>query len=216
MSNEILNTGDLAEDAYNGFDEASEVQSDLVATHEAECKGIEFHVSMRDHTMSDMQELIVAAAARMLVGNYGQNELAKLVQERAIAIITQKADEAVAKIAADILDQPIIPQYTYGKPSAEPVTMREFIGMTGREYLTAKVNYEGKPATGNDYRTQSRIQHIVEGMMSRTFKSEMEKATTATLAEIQAEVKRHHEGVLAEQKSRIREALARITGETAA
>lgn len=215
MSNEILNTGDLAEDAYNGFDEASEVQSDIVATHEAEGKGIEFHVSMRDYTLRDMEELIVAAAAKLLVGNYGQNELGKLVQERAIAVITQKADEAVTKIAADILDQPIIPQYTYSKPDAQPVTMRELISLTGREYLTAQVENDGRPATGSTYRSKARIQHIVETMMAHKFKNEIENATFATIREIEAAVKAKHESTLAAEKTRIREALARITGETA-
>ena len=211
MSNEIINTEDLAEVGWDG--EESEIRSDLTATHEAEGKAIEFHVSMRDYTMRDMEELIVEAAARMLVGKHGQNDLAKKIEERAIAVITQKADEAVAKIAVEIIDQPITPKYTYGKADAQPVTMRELIGLTGREYLTAQVEYDGKPATGPSYRTKARIQHIVETMMSKKFSDEIERATYATVREIEAAVKAKHDQTLAAEKTRIREALARITGE---
>jgi hypothetical protein len=210
MSNEIINTDDLIED-----EEDSEIQNDLTATHEAEGKGIEFHVSMRHHTLRDMEELIVAAAAQMLVGKYDRSALAKKVEERAIAVITQKADEAVAKIAVDILDQPITPKYTYSKPDAQPITMRELIGLTGREYLTAQVESDGKPATGSSYRSKARIQHIVETMMSRKFDDEIKSATYATVREIEAAVKAKHEATLTAEKTRIREALARITGETA-
>lgn len=213
MNNEIVNTEDLAEDGWEG--EESEIQSDLTATYEAEGKGIEFHVSMRDYTMRDMEALIVEAAALMLVGKHGQNDLAKKIEERAIAVITQKADEAVAKIAADILDQPVTPKYTYSKPDAQPVTMRELIGLTGREYLTAQVEYDGKPATGSSYRSKARIQHIVETMMAHKFQKEIESATYATIREIEAAVKAKHEATLAAEKTRIREALARITGEAA-
>lgn len=213
MSNEIINTEDLAEDCWDG--EESEIQSDLAATHEAEGKGIEFHVSMRHYTMRDMEALIVEAAALMLIGKHGQNELAKKIEERAIAVITQKADEAVAKIAVDILDQPITPKYTYGKADAQPVTMRELIGLTGREYLTAQVEHDGKPATGSSYRSKARIQHIVETMMARKFDDEIKSASYATIREIEAAVKAKHEATLTAEKTRIREALARITGESA-
>uniref|UniRef100_UPI0011848CFC hypothetical protein n=1 Tax=Mesorhizobium amorphae TaxID=71433 RepID=UPI0011848CFC len=69
MTNEIVSTHDLAETEWDGHSEPQDVDTAMVATKEPEGKGIEFHVSMRDYTFRDMRELIVEAAARVVVGN---------------------------------------------------------------------------------------------------------------------------------------------------
>lgn len=214
QSNEIINSADLAEGEWDSDNGRQGLESDLVATHAAENRGIEFHVSMREYTMRDMEALIVKAAAQMLVGRHGNSALSKLIEERAIAIITQKADQAVAAIASDILDQPITPKYPFQKPDQPPVTMREFIGLTGREYLTAKVDNQGKPTT-DSYYSKQRIQYLVEGFMERKFSDEIKKATSAAITEVQIALRAKHEAVLAAEKARIREALAKATGEAA-
>ncbi len=209
--NEITSTHDLAAEAYDGYDDnGPAVQSDLVATKEAEGRGIEFRVSMRDYTQRDMEALIVEAAARVLVGEHGNNKLAKLIEERCIALTTEKANQHLAKITAEIIDQPITPKYPFVKSDQPPVTMREFIGLTGREYLTAKVDSSGKPTT-DGYYSKTRIQYLVEGHLDRIFKTEIEKATNTLIAEIRNGIAAQHKAFLDAEKARFREAMAKVT-----
>lgn len=210
MVSEITSTTEMAEEEWNGEDEPSEVRTDMVATHEAEGKGIEFHVSMRNYTLSDMEALIVDAAARTLVGNYGNNKLAKMIEERCIDLVSHKADSALEKVAADIIDQPITPKYPFMKADEKPTTMREFIGLTGRDYLTAYVDSSGKPTTDRHY-GKTRIQHLVESYMQREFKREIEKATNAAINEIHTAIAKQHDAFLEAEKARFRDALAKVT-----
>ncbi len=210
MSNEITSTHDIAETEWDGHGEPDEVQTDMVATKEAEGRGIEFHVSMRDYTQRDMESLIVEAAARVLVGEYGNAKLAKLIEERCITLTTAQADKALASVTADIIDQPITPKYPFMKADAAPMTMREFIGLTGRDYLTAYVDSSGKPTTDRHY-GKTRIQHLVEMYMQRQFESQITKATNAAINEIHTAIRAKHDAFLNAEKARVRDALAKVT-----
>jgi len=214
MSNEITSTSEMAEQEWDGHSEPSDVETDMVATHKAEEKGIEFHVSMRDYTMQDMEALIIEAAARMIVGRYGQNEIAKKVQDRCMALLTERADQHLAGITKQIIDEPILPKSVGGKESP-PVTMREFIGLLGREYLTQLVGNDGNPFQGYDRRdARPRLQYMVDACLKRDFKSEIEKATNAAIAEVQRAIKAQHDAFIAAEKGRLRDALAKLTGGT--
>lgn len=208
MSNEITSTAEMAETEWDGRSEPRDVETDMVATKEAAGKGIEFHVSMRNHTMDDMRALIVDAGARVLVGEYGNNRLAKLVEERCVAIATDKIDRHLATVTAEIIDQPITPKYPFMKADVKPTTMREFIALTGRDYLTAFVDASGKPTTDRHY-GKTRIQHLVEGVMARSFSNEIQKATNAAIGEIQNAIKAQHKAFLDEEKARLRSALSK-------
>lgn len=207
--NEIINTGDVALEAYEAsgrMDEPGELGSDLVATHEPERKGIEFHVSMRGHTFEDMEELIVHAAAEKLIKRLDGGRFQKLVEERCIALITGKIDKHLAGITAEIIDQPVTPKFGDKKP----VTMREMIGLTGREYLTERVDMAGNPST-DAYRTEPRINRLVAQHMATVFKREIEAATNSAINEVQKAAKEHHASFLAQEKARLREAIAKVT-----
>lgn len=214
MANEIHSTAEMAEAEWDGRSDRPEpggfeVETDMVATHEPEGRGIEFHVSMRDYTQRDMEALIVEAAARVIVGEYGNNKLAKLVEDRCIALSVEKIDKHLASVTAEIIDQPILPKYPGFKTDARPMTMREFIGLTGREYLTAYVDNSGDPTTDRHY-GKTRIQGMVEKFMSRAFQNEIEKATNAAIAEIQNAVKAQHAALLTAEKKRLSDALAKL------
>ena len=211
MSNVIIDTSDIADAQLGTNDDPTELSSNMVATKEPEGNGIEFHVSMRSWTQRDMEELIVEAAARVVVGEYGNNKLAKLVEERCISIVTAQADKHLAGVAADVLDRPIIPKYPYQKPDAAPMTMREFIGLTGRDYLEARVDNSGNPTTDRHY-SKPRLQHIVECAVHRSFKTEIEKATNAAISEVQKAIKAQHDAFLVAEKKRLREALDKVIG----
>jgi len=201
-SNEIVDTFELAE--VDGDEEQLE---DLVATAEPEGRGIEFHVSMRDYTQRDMEALIIEAAARLLVGRRSDTEMAKAVEAKCIALVAAKADAHLAGITAEIIDQPLVPSFG----AKEPVTMREFLGLTGRAYLAELVGSDGKPPTDSYYRQNSttRMQWIVSKHMEQAFKSEIEKATNAAVREVQAAIGAKHKALIEAEKARFLAALAK-------
>jgi hypothetical protein len=209
MANEIISTADIAESEWDGHSEPSGVETDMVATKAAGGKGIEFHVSMRDYTQRDMDALVVEAAARVLVGERGNNKLAKMVEERCIALTTEKVDQHLAGVTAGIIEQPIIPKFPFVKADEKPVTIREFIGLTGQAYLTAKVDSSGKPTTDNYY-SKTRMQHLVDSYMASAFKREIETATNAVIVEIQNRIRADHKALLEVEKARFRAALAKV------
>lgn len=206
MSNEITSTAEIAETEWNGEDEPNDVRTDMVATHEPEGRGIEFHVSMRDYTQRDMEDLIVTAAAQMIVGKHNNHEMARAIEAKCIELINAKAGSALAAVTTEIIDQPLTPQYAWAKDKPS-VTMREFLGLYGREYLTQQVDYQGNPAKGYDAK-QTRMQYFVERHMDKAFKSEIEKATSAAIGEIRTALRLQHEAMLKEELRRFREAIA--------
>lgn len=207
---EITSTSDMAEAEWDGDSEPDDVRSDIVATTEPEGRGIEFAVSMRDYTMRDMEALIVEAAAQMIVGRRGEREMAKAIEQRCIELIDAKARAALDAVTTEIIDQPVTPSFGDKKP----VTMREFIGLTGRAYLTEIVGHDGGPPS-DSYRRSSdnmaRVAWLVQRAMDAKFKAEIEKATNAAVAEVRAAIHAQHAALIAAEKQRFAEALAKLT-----
>lgn len=211
----IADTSELAE--LCGFDEEHGPREDMTATVEPDPTAkIEFHVQMRSWTVKDMEELVIEAAARQLVGrNASEGVLAKAVQDSAIRQITERADAKLATVSAEILEQPVL----YGPHSAkEPVTLRDMMGLYAKDYLTERVGQDGKPDEsyhGSRY-NKPRIQWIVERALDGKFKTEIEKATNAAIAQIQSAVREQHKAVVDAETARIRAAIAKATGDTPA
>lgn len=212
MTNLIMDTGNVNELLGTEFeDEGDGVSSSMEARSEPEGNGIEFHVAMTNWTLRDMEELIVQAAAQQMIGKFGNERLAKEIEAKTISLVTDKADKALAAVTAEIIDQPIIPKFGYAKPDAAPVTMRDFIGLTGRQYLTERVDSMGKVVDRSGYHDKSRIQYLVEKYMEVAFKREIEKATNAAIVEVRTAIEAHHKAFLEAEKTRFREALIKIT-----
>ena len=206
MTNTIMDTGNVSEILDLGPDDEI---SNMVATEEATGKGIEFHVSMQGHTFRDMEELIVQAAAQMIVGRHSSNELAKKIEAKCIELTAARVNEKLSSVTAEIVDQPLIPA-GYGKES-KPVTMREFIGLTGREYLMERVDSSGNKSTSSYGHNETRMEYIVSRMMAGKFKSEIEAATNAVMREVRQDVEARHKALLAAEKQRLADALAKLT-----
>ena len=201
---EITSTHDMAESEWDGESEPGDVPSDLVATTEPPDKGISFHVSMRDYTMRDMEALIIEAAAMQMVGRIGGSQLAKAIEAKCIDLIDAKATAALEKVTAEVIDQPITPRFG----ANEPVTMREFLGLYGREYLSARVEGSGKPYGGyNPSSASTRIEWLVCQYMDRAFKTQIEKATNAAITEVRDAIKKQHQSFLKAEMARFRDAL---------
>lgn len=207
--NEILNTTDLALEAFNAggtsFDELADAPQ-LNATRDPE-PGISFHVQMQGYTKAAMDDLIVEVAARQLVGGR-TGDLAKHIEAKCIDMLTARADSMLQGVTQQIIDQPLIPSFGDKKP----VTMREYLGLTGREYLVEKVDRDGKPSSGGwGAQTMTRIEWLVDRAMQREFKKQIEAATSAVLAEVQKAIRDQHAAFLDAEKARFRAALTKLT-----
>lgn len=208
---EITSTSEMAEAEWDGDSEPGEVGSDIVATTEPEGRGIEFNVSMRSYTMRDMDALIVEAAAQLIVGRRGERQMAQAIEQKCIELIDAKARKALEAVTTEIVDQPITP--TFG--DKKPTTMREFIGLTGREYLSERVDRNGRPRGHREYSDYGdhfpRLEWLARKAMEEKFKAEIEKATNTAIVEVRAAVKAKHEALIAAEKARLAEALAKLT-----
>lgn len=207
---DIIDTSDIAqEQAEDGVrDWEDELQTSAVASDEEKPGGISFHVQMRDWTVNDMEGLIVEAAARIIVGRHGDTKIAKLIEERALALITERADAKLSAVATDVLGTTLTPK---GYEQKSPITIGETIGMLGREYLEQLVGSDGKPADGySRHSAVKRLEHIVRSAMDKKFSDEIQKATNSVINEVRAEFKARHEQLLAAERARIAEALAKL------
>lgn len=174
---------------------------------------IEFHVQMKDYQLRQLEHFIVDTAARVLVGKLGDAKLAKMIEERAIAMLNDKINERLAQVTAEIINQPLTPAM-FAK--SEPVTMGEFVGLAARDFLEAPVDREGKLARDNwSMKYGKRIDWIVARAVDGKLKNEIEKATGETIAKVQLAIRAHHDQHLAAERKRLAEALAKITGENA-
>lgn len=206
---DIIDTADIANEQFESGerDEDSELTTSAVASHEEKPGGISFHVQMRDWTVNDMEELIVEAAARIIVGRHGDTKIAKQIEERALALITQRADAKLSAVADNVLGTTLTPK---GFDQKAPVTIGEMIGMLGREYLEQVVDRDGNPVKGYYDKGRKRIEHIVTRAMDQKFKAEIQYAMSVVINELRAEFRARHEQILAAEKARIAEALAKL------
>lgn len=209
---EITSTFDMAEDEWGGDGEPNDVNADMVATTDPTDQGIEFHVSMRSYTLRDMEGLIIDAAARQIVGRHGESEIRRSVEEKALQLISEKAGAVLSGVTAEIIDQPLTPSFG----DKRPVTMREFLGLYGREFLSERVDRDGKPTKATDGwgrpNSLSRMEWLVGQHLTKVFRDEITKATNAVISEIQAVIRADHKAFLEAEKARVREALTRSVG----
>lgn len=210
MTNLITDTSEMACGQWNPDEEPSEVGDALAATREPEGKNIEFFISMQGHTMHAMEELIVEAAARLIVGKRNERELARSIEAKCIELVNTKATAKLETITAEIIDLPVTPQWATDK---KPVTMREMLGLYGREFLMEMVGRDGKPVTDSWSRSDQRVRivYLVEKAMDAKFKAEIERSTNAVVAEIRTAIKAQHDAMLSAEKARFMDALAKVT-----
>ncbi|MFC3227377.1 hypothetical protein ACFOGJ_09060 [Marinibaculum pumilum] len=203
--NSIIDTADISEDE-DGY-----TREHMEATEQPTREKVEFFVQMKSWTLSDMEELIVEAAARQIVGRRSDTDLAKRIEARCIDLVSQKIDDTLAPVTTEILEQPIT-----APSSKEPVSMREFVGLCGREFLSQRVNREGNPTTdGWASDGRPRIERIVERLLLDRFKQEVEKATNEAIREVRAALKAKQDEILKAETARVREAIASTLAEKA-
>ena len=202
----ITDTHETAEATWDTNQEPGEVSAVIQATDKSVGGRFEFHVQMRGFTLNEMDDLVVQAAARLIVGHHRDRDIAKAIEAKCIEMVNTKAEAALAAVTNEIIDAPIAPAFG----DKAPVTMREFIGLYGREYLVGTVDTDGKPARPSGYgsRVMPRIEYLVQKHLDGRFKMEIEKATTAAIVSIRRDIQAQHNAILTAEKKRLSNALA--------
>lgn len=206
---------DLEHDPRMDWDGNSESSppdiDDIVATTAGTpASGISFNVEMRTHTMQDMESLIIHAAASQILGKHQDRKIAKDIQDVCLTQINEKINEKMSTITADIMNQPLIPGMVSGA-NTTPVSMSEYVGIVTRDFLSQYVD----PSTGNKfepsrYNSQNkvtRLEYIVNTVITKKLRIEIETETNKMIAEVAKSIKEEQARILAEEKAKILEAL---------
>lgn len=187
-------------------DEREECSSRIEATDEPQQGGINFHVSMRDYTMKDMEELIIEAAARQLLGRFSDKLLAKVIEEKVMAAMVARADAQLERIANDVMGHVLTPAAYSQK---QPVTIGETLAHLGREYLEQKVTTDGKPGSEAWHGSQliKRIDYIARQAFEHKLTKELADATREASRTAVAEVKALYANVVTAETDKLRSAI---------
>lgn len=164
----IMDSGNLVEDGYD------EDISDITATKSEDKEVMDFHIQMRGYTMHDFEAMVVEVAAKQLLQNTSEGSLAKKIEGRVVELTNQKINDALMPISKEIMEMPMIPE-KFGK-SKEPITIAEYVGLIGRDFLTTKVNREGKRAGTYDH-GEPRINWLIAEVLDKRFEKEVSAAT---------------------------------------
>ncbi len=164
---------------------------------------MEFHVQMGGYTLDALEETIIAAAAKQI-----ERKLAADVPKRVEAAALQMAEKAItdklAPIASEFFDQPMIRE-PFSK--RDPVTLREFIGLAGRDFLATRVGRDGKPVTSiHDY-GEPRINRIVKEVLEKRFADEIKAAFSDLQKEIRAKLQEDLTAIIEAERKRMADAL---------
>lgn len=204
----IIDTDEIAQAKSDGSDEPVEAISSMDATTEPAPTGISFHVQMRGYTQEDMEELIVEAAARIIVGRSGETRIAKAIEARVVEAIRERADAVVGKIAADVMNHTLQGATTW---QASPGTVGQVLGMLGREYLEQKVTDDGKPFDNVSHwrkDAMTRAEYIARQHVSQTFAKELDAASREVVKEMTKAVKDRFAAMLDAKKAEFNADLA--------
>lgn len=203
--NTIIDAAEFAEDATNGFED--DIQTANLASSEKPIGvGMEFTVRMDGYTLDDFEEIVIQTAAKKLLDSViGDNEsgyikISQTIEGRVRPTIDKAVDDALGKVTKDVMELPISTEIAGRK--SEPIKLADYIAMFGRDFLTEKVNREGKPAGAWD-QGQPRINGLIHNVLASNFKKEMEAATSAMLKEVRAEMATKFEAFIDEERERI-------------
>jgi hypothetical protein len=109
------------------------------------------------------------------------NRLNKLVQEKIQSTIDKIASKSVLpNVEKYIKDLKIQKTNHYGEAKAEPQTIVEYLIQTAENYMTEKVNYDGKTKSQSDSYSwkgeQTRVTHMVHQYLHYSIETAMKNA----------------------------------------
>ena len=198
----IIDAGDMAEITDN-HDEDSDM-SDMTATEKPDETTMDFHIQMRGYTMSDFETYVIEAAAQNIMRNFNRDSMKKDIENRAVVLINEAIDKTLMPITSEFMDQPMLPKY---RGKEEVVTLREFVGLCGKDYLTTKVNGKGEVASGQWDRGEPRMNYIIAQIIDKRLKDEISKEVNSMMVDIKAEANKRLNGIINKERERINTAL---------
>lgn len=202
----IADSADIAEAHGLGPDDYC---SFLEATEKPTAAKLEFHVQMRGYTLTDMETLIIEAAARQLLWSVAdKHKMEARIRDAVYASVTAQIEKQIANVTADVLSTVMVS----GK---EPVTVKQFIEMSWRDWLQKNVDTEGKDYTGysSSASPRKRFEWIVWRALESKWIREITAATNSAVAEMQKSVSAKQAEILSAEKARLAAALSALTGE---
>jgi hypothetical protein len=200
-TNTIIDQEEINEILGSGLEEGVDISSHTQSVGQ----GMEFHVRMDGYTLDAMESLIVETAAKRVLSGYGPQALDKKIQDAAIAMLSQKINQALEHVTKDMLDQPITPKM--GSSTSAPVTMREFVGLCGRDFLSQKVDRDGKPSTSGYSTVAPRIEYIVINILTKQFSQAIADATAEIRKEAEAALTSKLDAMIATERERLSQAI---------
>ena len=192
------------------FDEESHDMNRPTGNPETPPSRMAFEVSMPPYAIEALERDVITAAALQLIAKFNERDLKKRIEEMAISILNERVNERLSEITREIFDQPVSTPFGTSK---EPMTINDFIGMAGRDYLTRPVDHNGNPnKDGYGYNSgQTRIAWLIRTELDHRFKRDMEKAASQGIAEIQKRARQRLDEMIEGEKDRLRKALDWVT-----
>tara|TARA_R110000851_G_scaffold308778_1_gene467865 strand:- start:8975 stop:9604 length:630 start_codon:yes stop_codon:yes gene_type:complete len=202
--NTILDAGNFAEEVDETFETET---SDLTSSHEPTPSGMNFTVKMDGYTLGDFEQMVVETAARILLDKGASDDrISKIIQDRAIDLITSKVDGKLLQVTAGILDRPMM------QAGKDALSIGEYIQLVGKDYLTANVDREGRIATGFHNNGEPRIQRLVNSLVDISFKSEIKAQMAGITSELRKAAAAQVAAVIEEERHRLQKALTSEVG----
>lgn len=167
-----------------------------------------FEVRLKEYQERDVLDAVVDRAARLIVGNYGQTQIAKEIEARAKAIVAERVDAELAKLTKEFFDQPIL-----AAKDGPALSIREWVGLAGREFLTQMVNREGKPSDSAWDSRQTRMSYLIGQIVTTRLENELREAVTKAAVEVQGEARKKIDAAISAEKARIRAAFDKVVAE---
>lgn len=132
-----------------------------------------------------MFDSIAQHAASNIVENIARDLKAEVTRS-----VKQQIDAQVGAIVSAALDTNIQPTNEWGEPKGKPLSLREMVGNSARNYLGVKVNKDGAESTYNADTT--RLEFIVKKVVASEFdyrmQTEVKKAVEMARNEAVAKV----------------------------
>ncbi len=171
--------------------------------------GIEFFVQLHNYQLNDIETAIIHSAAQQILGRYNEREIAKQIEERCIELLSTKINEALEPVIKDALGRPMLADPYSSKGDA--VTVRDYVGLVGRDFLEQRVDREGRPDKSHYSGGGPRIQWLTAKLLHDGFRKQIEQATNEIIRETRLAFEQRQKELLNAEKQRIRDAFETYT-----
>lgn len=121
-------------------------------------------------------------------------DMIKRIEERAHELIETRVVARLEEVVTDVIDKGLTrelqPSDEFSTPKGEPITPLEFIAKGAENFLDQHVDDKGNATEPSSYNhTKRRIDHFMQGVITRQFEDEINKEVKTIKAEILSQMK---------------------------